>query len=387
MTTSKLLNTVSLLAALVLSAAPAAGGDVRVAHEIDSEHTGRTQTIEVSLPRSYADHPESEFPVLVLLDGESNLDYASAVTEFLAESGAIPEMIIVGVHAGPTRAQDYAFAPIQEGMPAHGERYIEFIRTEVLPFVEREYRAAPLRLISGHSLGGAFVTFVLAERTDQFSAYIVQSPYLPGEFGRAILGELEASLDDSAGGSAFYYANLGEEPDLRESFARLAGVVAESGALRSSTEVHPRKTHMSTRLIGLYNGLERFFEPHWPFEGDADSLPAHVSSLSEQYGYDALYSEVAYQQHIQRLMGTGDAAAAVDAARLYARQHAYSPVPHLLLAAALATSGDTEGARAAIQVSAEKYDADPRKQWASVESSIRTLARQLGVGQAPSPLP
>jgi len=385
MTRPRFPKRISLLATLLLSALPASGKVAPTVHEVDSQHTGRTQTIEVSLPQAYADHPKSEFPVLVLLDGESNLEHASAVTEFLAENGAIPEMIIVGVHAGQTRAQDFAFAPLQDGIPAQGERYLEFVRGEALPFVEQRYRAAPLRLISGHSLGGAFVTAALAERPDLFSAYITQSPYLPGGFGGAILDELEEALDGPADASAFYYANLGEEPDLRKAFARLAGIVSESETIRSSTEVHPSETHMSTRLIGLYDGLKRFFEPTWRLEDDAGSLPAHVSSLSDEYGYDILFSEAMYQQRIQRAIGEGNTVAAVEAAKLYTRQHAYSPVSHFLLAAAMARAGDIDGARAAIQMSAERYDGDPREEWASVEPGIRALAAQLGVAPTPSP--
>ena len=384
MATLRFWRVASLLAALVLAAPAASGGGERVAHSIESERTGRTQRFEVSLPRSYADHPGSAFPVLVLLDGESNLDHASAVAEFLAESGAIPEMIVVGVHAGPTRAQDYAFAPVQDGIPARGAGYLGFIGAEVLPFIEREYRAAPLRLISGHSLGGAFVTSAMAERPDLFSAYLAQSPYLPGAFGETILGRLEAAADVDPGGSAFFYANLGDEPDLRAAFAELGSIVSESNSIRASTETHPRESHMSTRLLGLYEGLVRFFWPAWRFEGEAGSLPAHVASLSERYGFDVLYSESVYRESIQEALGAGNAAAAVGIAELYARQHGYSPAPHFFLAAALARSGDIDGARAAIRESVERYDADPRREWASLEPSIRTLARQLGVGAAPS---
>jgi len=385
MTTQRLSRAIPLLATLLLSAASASGGDTRVIHEIDSEHTTRAQTIEVSLPRSYDDHPESEFPVLVLLDGESNLDHATAVAEYLAEAGSIPEMIVVGVHAGASRSQDYAFAPVQAGMPAHGERYLEFIRAEVLPMVQQEYRAAPLRLISGHSLGGAFVTSVLAERPELFAAFIAQSPYLPGGFGESILKELRAAIESPAFAGAFYYANLGDEPDIRQSFNALTGLVAESGKLRAVTETHPGETHMSTRLIGLYNGLKGFFGPAWRFDAENGSLRDHVESVSKTYGYDALYAESVYQQHVQQALGAGDTAGALDAARLYADQHSYSPVPHLLLSAALARSGDIERARAAIRLSVEKYDADPRDEWAAVEPSIRALARQLGADRTPSP--
>lgn len=385
MTTFRSSDSVPLLAAGLMSASLAFGGDAPILHTIDSEHTGRSQTIEVSLPQAYADHAQSEFPILVVLDGESNLDHTTAVAEYLAETGAIPEIIVVGVHAGPTRSQDFAFAPVQAGMPAEGDRYLEFVHSEVLPLVEEAYRVAPLRIISGHSLGGAFTTSLLAERPALFDALIAQSPYLQGEFGAAILEDLQSALGVPTPARSFYYANLGTEPNVRQAFTELTRIVAASGTLRSFTEMHPSETHMSTRLIGLYNGLKRFFVPDWRFDGEDVSLREHVESLSETYGYDVLYSESTYQQHIQRLLRSGAVHEAVNAAKLYAHQHAYSPVPYLLLAAASARSGDIDGARAAIQVSANKYDEDPREQWSSVEGSIRALATQLGVNEHSNP--
>ncbi len=380
--TWRIIGVVAFLAAFTLCVPRASGDGASVTHEIVSEHTGRKQTIEVSLPRSYADHPQFQYPLLVLLDGESNLEHATAVVRFLAENGTIPEMIVAGVHAGPTRAQDYTSTPLREGMPAHGDRFLEFIRLELLPFLDQEFRAAPLRLISGHSLGGAFVTSTLIEHPDLFNGYIVQSPYLPDDFGDAILTKLASTIDRGVGPQTYYYANLGDEPDLRAAFIRLRTILTDASTIRVTTEIHLRETHMSTRLIGLYDGLERFFEPRWPFEGDVAALPAHVASLAASYGFDVLYAESTFQTLIQQALASGRGEAAINSAKLYAKQHSYSPVPHFLLAAVLATSGDVNAARAAIRVSAERYNADPRKQWASIDASIRSLSQQLGVDQS-----
>src|SRR5262249_6572809 len=55
----------------------------------------------------------------------------------------------------------------------------KFIRDELIPFVEKEYRAAPARrILVGHSYGGLFALFGLFTTPDLFDALIIGSPTL-----------------------------------------------------------------------------------------------------------------------------------------------------------------------------------------------------------------
>ena len=54
---------------------------LRVEHSIDSKYPEQERTFTVQLPPSYYRQTGYDYPVLYLLDGESNLDYSVAVAD------------------------------------------------------------------------------------------------------------------------------------------------------------------------------------------------------------------------------------------------------------------------------------------------------------------
>ena len=81
-----------------------------IEHVLKSNYPSQDRTISVQLPEGYMHGTDTRYPVLYILDGESNLKYTSDVATFLQTVGQIPKMIIVGIHAGATRDQDYLSA-------------------------------------------------------------------------------------------------------------------------------------------------------------------------------------------------------------------------------------------------------------------------------------
>ncbi|MEM9631441.1 MAG: alpha/beta hydrolase-fold protein [Pseudomonadota bacterium] len=160
-------------------------------HEIASETLGRSYEVFVKTPAGYND-PENEnitYPVIYLNDGSYTFQVASGVTHLpMGYSHRFERAILVGISYAlgekgmPSRVRD--FTPVKDerwkkyetgGAPA----YLKFLEEEVFPFVERNYRANPeRRILSGQSLGGSFGVWVLFERPDLFSSYILTSPTL-----------------------------------------------------------------------------------------------------------------------------------------------------------------------------------------------------------------
>jgi hypothetical protein len=55
-----------------------------------------------------------------------------------------------------------------------GVQYLEFLQQELIPFVESNYRVAPLdRTIWGYSFGGLFALYALFQKPDLFQRYII----------------------------------------------------------------------------------------------------------------------------------------------------------------------------------------------------------------------
>ncbi len=353
-------------------------------HNLTSNALSEERSFSVQVPISYDARSSYQFPVLYLLDGESNLAHAGPLVDYLAENGKIPEMIVVAINSGSTRSRD--FMPPQPGQTeaaAGAEQFLSFIGGEVMPFVESRYRAAPLRLISGHSLGGLFVTWALSTKSDLADGYLAQSPYLAEAMGVGVVEQLGTS---TIGPDVYYHANLGAEPDLTENFDRLETGLESmaSGSLRWDLDRDAEETHMSTRLVGLYEGLSGYFEDVWTINseelatGGTAALAEHIQRLEDAYGYPVLLSEQPFQELTQRFLGQGDVAFAHEAAKLYVLHHDESVVAHFMLGIALASSGQRAEGLAEINRAIALYEAAPDPSLAPVYGQAKQLKQQLG---------
>ncbi len=111
----------------------------------------------------------------------------------LIREKAIPEMIVVGVdHAGAKRA--YEFLPYRDSFnpgveePA-GKYFPDFLATEVLPFVNGQYRTLTGHgntALGGASYGGVATLYALMARPTTFGYGLIESPTLWVGMGQLI---------------------------------------------------------------------------------------------------------------------------------------------------------------------------------------------------------
>jgi len=154
--------------------------------KLTSANTGRHYHIYVGLPGGYSKSTKT-YPVLYLLDGQWDFKLLASIYGGLRYDQFIPDMIIVGITYGGEspnyerlRALDYSPSTNQQ-IPGSGDgpKFLSFLRDELIPFVEENYRADPgNRTLGGSSFGGLFVLYALFEDPSLFQRYISTSPYL-----------------------------------------------------------------------------------------------------------------------------------------------------------------------------------------------------------------
>src|SRR5687768_11640665 len=153
---------------------------------LESKVLAETRTILVRTPASYAAGTRA-YPVLYMTDGDRQIGHTAAVVDFLAREGRIPEVIIVGIN-NTDRTRDLTPTKV-EAMGAEGQRFptptsggadrfLDFIATEVIPYVEKNYRTQPYRVLAGHSFGGLFAMHTFLTRPALFNGVIAVTPTL-----------------------------------------------------------------------------------------------------------------------------------------------------------------------------------------------------------------
>jgi enterochelin esterase-like enzyme len=134
---------------------------------------GESRTIDVFLPRGYADERERVFPVLYANDGQDmEAVDLSRQLDSLQEAGAMEPTIVVAIHA-TERVRDYGTAgtPNAQGLGDRAALYERFVLEELMPEINAKYRTAQgpaYTAIMGWSLGGLSAFDLAWRHPDQF---------------------------------------------------------------------------------------------------------------------------------------------------------------------------------------------------------------------------
>lgn len=148
--------------------------------------------IYVRLPEGYESDRQRRYPVVYLLDGDSLFPIVAPTHLFLTIDDKLPEAIVVGISYGsfakPTNRRHIDFMPPARGVPpaeSGAAAFHRFLKSELIPAVERRYRADPeRRILFGQSRAGAMILYSAFTDPDLFWARIASNPSI--EPGREI---------------------------------------------------------------------------------------------------------------------------------------------------------------------------------------------------------
>jgi predicted alpha/beta superfamily hydrolase len=157
---------------------------------VPDPQSDRLYEVFVSLPASYTHEPERHYPVLYITDADYGFPLIRSITRRVNLDGPVTqEFILVGLSYAKgedgmtSRRRDYTpTGRGGEGAPknaVHGQaaQYQNYLRDQVLPSVERKFRADPgRRVFMGHSYGGLLGAQILLSEPQLFRSYILGSP-------------------------------------------------------------------------------------------------------------------------------------------------------------------------------------------------------------------
>lgn len=159
-------------------------GEVR---KIYSNVLNEERTLNIYLPDGYANDDTTAFDVFYLLDGSMDEDiiHVAGLVQFSTFPWInwVKPSIVVGI-ANVDRRRDFTFptsiAADKEAYPTTGSSaaFIEFIKSELQPFIAQHYKISDQRILIGQSLGGLLASEILITQPDLFTEYIIVSPSL-----------------------------------------------------------------------------------------------------------------------------------------------------------------------------------------------------------------
>ncbi|MCK5746333.1 MAG: alpha/beta hydrolase [Oricola sp.] len=249
-----------------------------------SDINGVDYELYVSVPKDYQ-HTDKPYPLLLTLDADYQFAIATNQIARLASHNAqAPEMIVVsiGYAYDPDDMRAYRLNRTRDYTPAHTEKggygpefqkvsgggpaFADVIEKEILPLVGSLYRIdAQARVFVGHSYGGLFGAWLLLNRPQLFSRYILVSPSLWYNDHMMLAA---AGAGDPLERKTKVYLGVGAwENQAPPSYAMADDLRAFAAALEARNDpnldidlrVFEDETHASIYPAALSTGLRRLF--------------------------------------------------------------------------------------------------------------------------------
>jgi len=228
-------------------------------YKLQSQVLQEERNISIRLPKSYKD-TQKHYPVLYLTDGENHFGHGVSAVSVLEDYDMMPESIIIAIpNQQGSRLRDLVY---------ESEKFINFIKNELKPFVNANFRTSGVDILFGHSSAGGFTLNMLRNETNLFSGYISASPSISmkkeriqqyKDFLKSQHGKINKSLYITMGGIAD--EGVAIRPENIELLVQLLEDNAPSN-VSWKFDHHPEQNHMTSPYITLFRGLSWVFRDY-----------------------------------------------------------------------------------------------------------------------------
>lgn len=290
---------------------------------------GERREFYISLPSNY-NSSVHDYPVIYVMDAEYLFDFTQSVVKIRAGRNYMPQSIVVGIVNNTGKRNDMALIlKDKEGHEFFGgyggksKEHLEFLKKEVIPFFEKEYRINTHRTIIGMSPTFGPVLEAFWHDPSLFKAYIILASELAQytNSGTSIADQILTSIKSGKhSGNSLYIGKAADDllrrplaekqayADLNEAFAKL-----KLKSFRYTIEIIPDEDHYGMSIPGILHGLETIYPraqwnfsygSFWRAEKPAESIKKYFDDLSLQYGFEIVPNENAFY-FIGNLLGAG----------------------------------------------------------------------------------
>lgn len=303
--------------------------------QIDSLYSAileESRKIWVHIPESFsAKDKNTKYPVLYLLDGDGHYYSVSGMIRQLSVVNGntiLPEMIVVAI-PNTNRSRDLTPTHVDIDFftgdsisydSGGGDKFLNFIENELVPYIEKNYPASSYRTYVGHSFGGLSVINALISKPYLFNNFIAIDPSLWWE-NMAFKNYADSILKiDNFEDKALYVAiaNTMEDGmdiqnvqnDTTENTAHIRSILSFVKSLENDKtnnldfkwKYYNDDNHGSVPMIAEYDGLRYIYRWH-NFKGinqiinsasemtaeELIELPkAHFVEVSKHFGFEVL---------------------------------------------------------------------------------------------------
>ena len=293
---------------------------IGVIDSIYSEVLNEQREIWISIPDSYDSKANSKYPVLYLLDGDAYFHSLSGIVKQLSSFGttSYPESVLVAIPNANRYRDLMPIDPNEESPDSTGiERFTQFLKEELIPFIETKYPVLQHRTLIGHSLGGSFVVNTLINHKELFTNYLAIDPGLKSHDYRFRNYAIDKIRNNNFEGKTLFLTVANTMPEGMDTLTAVSDTTWITSTIRSNLyfaqaverienngldfewKYFSDENHLGVPTISEYYGLKYFFRwntldldkiirtnPDISGQSFFDKVKEHYRNVTEKLGYE-----------------------------------------------------------------------------------------------------
>jgi hypothetical protein len=219
-----------------------------------------------------------------------------------------------------------------------GPKFLEFLNTELFPYVHEQYRCNDHDILAGWSLGGLFTTWTYLAHPSTCDKYLAISPSLWWDDGY-VLKLAEESVTEQKRNDATLVVTLGSlEKGNMEKSVKMAFVPFMDNQGQSVNyrfiEIDG-ESHNTSPYISLYRGLRSLHQlatiPEHIINADMETQRAYMLNLASSRGLPTKSTDAACEALIKLAVRQGSYDVGLQVGLMYAEKLSTASKPMLLL--------------------------------------------------------
>jgi hypothetical protein len=144
--------------------------------KIASDILENSRNLKIYLPKGYEKDSLKNYPLAVVFDAEYLFDIYVGNSVFFALKDRAPKQIVVGISMEKTKKKD-SYYNIENGrLNTTNIQFYEFVRDEVIFFMESNYRTSPFISLIGEGTSANLISHYLKESQPFINSYICINP-------------------------------------------------------------------------------------------------------------------------------------------------------------------------------------------------------------------
>ena len=232
---------------------------------LDSDMLGTTRNLKIYLPKGYEEEDGKNYPLAIVFDAEYLFDAYVGNSILFAAKDKAPKQIVVGISMAKTRKKDTYFNTSNGKLTGSNIAFYQFVRDEVLFYMESTYRTSPFISLIGEGTSANLISHYLKEPVPFINSYICINPTFSDFIGQQLQSyKLKKFLKED--NTFYFYTNN-----------------SSSFSVKKQTKIGELQAGLSSLKLKNFNIINDVITTSSSISAMSETIPRAINEIFEIY--------------------------------------------------------------------------------------------------------